>query len=173
MWIFTRVGFFNIVENAYKPGELIVKARVRSDMDRLRERYMPELGPTTFHKNYDYPYRAYIDKSNFAVGIARISFEIDYPKFKPVVSKELSQKHDLVALKVWSTMISVEEDPTRIQHYFNKHHYEDIDYQHGELETGWDGAYEMGFDPTRVDLPPISTRRRKNKRKKKRRNKKR
>ena len=44
MWLFTNFGFFSVVQ---KPGErdLTVRSRLRSDLERLRERYLPTLGP--------------------------------------------------------------------------------------------------------------------------------
>ncbi|MBI4704877.1 MAG: hypothetical protein HY744_27550 [Deltaproteobacteria bacterium] len=42
MWLFTSFGFFSVVQ---KPGEegLTVRARVRSDLERPREQYLPGL----------------------------------------------------------------------------------------------------------------------------------
>lgn len=59
MWLFTTFGFFSVVR---KPGEpiLAMRARARDDLDRLRERCLPELGPTIAGGGTDYPCRAVV-----------------------------------------------------------------------------------------------------------------
>lgn len=42
MWLFTTFGFFSIIEKE-KGDVLTVRARVRADLDRLRECYLPSL----------------------------------------------------------------------------------------------------------------------------------
>ena len=48
MWTLTPLGFFSVVR---KPGQtrLTVRARVESDLESLRTRYLPELTPTVAH----------------------------------------------------------------------------------------------------------------------------
>lgn len=111
-----RHGIFNIVEEVAGSGILVVKCRVKSHMENLR-RVMVGLGPTNFEIERDYPYRAMISRDDLALGMARLAMEIDYPKTKPEVGK-LGEKVSMAMMECWSTLTGIEEDPNRIQHYF-------------------------------------------------------
>ena len=60
MWLFTPFGFFSIVQKPAdkSAGTLTVRARVGVDLDNLRQRYLPSLGPTQAAAGTDYRYRA-------------------------------------------------------------------------------------------------------------------
>jgi hypothetical protein len=77
MWLLIPEGFVSVVQ---KPGEeeLCVRARVREDLDRLRERFMPELGATVETRGGDYRYRAWIGRDDFAAGLARVAEAVTY-----------------------------------------------------------------------------------------------
>ena len=57
MWLFTPDGFYSIVQ---KPGydHLTVRSRVASDLDILREKFMPTLSATDEGTGTDYRFRA-------------------------------------------------------------------------------------------------------------------
>ena len=61
MWLFTTFGFFSIVQ---KPGQrhLCIRARSAADLDRLRARYLPALGPIETGTGTDYPHRAHVPR---------------------------------------------------------------------------------------------------------------
>jgi hypothetical protein len=86
MWLITDQGFFSVVQ---KPNEteLCVRARVREDLDRLRESHMPGLGGTVETRGGDYRYRAWIDREDLAAGIASIARSINYGNFKDRVAR--------------------------------------------------------------------------------------
>ena len=46
MWLFTDIGFFSIVRKPAdeNDGMVTISARVHSDLERLREFYLPSLG---------------------------------------------------------------------------------------------------------------------------------
>jgi hypothetical protein len=107
MWLFTIIGFFSIVQ---KEGQehLTVRARVATDLERLRQQFMPELSETTAHKGTDYPYRATIDKEAFACGLGRLGRAIDYTNFKNAVRSRARPGRVHVYSKVWSMLIELE-----------------------------------------------------------------
>ena len=59
MWLTTPIGFYSIVEKVWDKDEglLTVRARVREDLDVLRDRYLPSLGPTSEDPRSDYRFR--------------------------------------------------------------------------------------------------------------------
>ena len=76
MWIITPDGFYSAVR---KPGtdHLTVRARSGPDLDRLRERWLPELGSNEFGTGTDYPVRATCSHREFADGLGRFVNGID------------------------------------------------------------------------------------------------
>src|SRR5262249_2362279 len=87
MWLITNFGFFSVVE---KPGDndagrLTVRARVKGDLETLRDRYLPEMGEITANAGTDYKYRAQVPRSAMARASAQIIDDIDYSNFKSSV----------------------------------------------------------------------------------------
>jgi len=100
MWIFTTIGFFSIVQ---KPGTdfLTVRARVASDLDNLRNQFMPHLSPTIKGGGTDYPFRATISHKDFGAGLAKMGEAITYRNFKSAVGKEMGSQREQAYHKVW------------------------------------------------------------------------
>jgi hypothetical protein len=109
MWIFTTVGFFSVVQ---KSGNsfLTVRARVASDLDRLREKYMPELSRAIKGQGTDYPYRATISHEDFAKGMEKIVKDIRYSNFKAEVEAKMGSKRESIYLEVWRTLLKLEKE---------------------------------------------------------------
>lgn len=94
MWLMTPVGFFSVVQ---KPGDaqarvLTVRARVRADLEALRERVLPELGPIQAHQGTDYAFRAQAPQAAVARAMAALVMDVAYDNFKNEVSRV--QGHD-------------------------------------------------------------------------------
>jgi hypothetical protein len=107
MWLFTTLGFFSIVQKRSESG-LTVRARVAGDLDRLREKYMPELSATIRKAGTDYPFRATIGHDDFARGMAKIAKDIRYDNFKSEVAKKMGYDRAHVYGKVWCVLRELE-----------------------------------------------------------------
>lgn len=116
MWLFTKVGFFSAVlkdkAEADKPlteQVLMVRARVREDLDLLRKHYAPKLGPTLEWPGRDYPYRGLITRRDLAEAAAKAMLDIDYTNFKDKVAQ--TQGYDRAHLygAVWGVMNGAEQ----------------------------------------------------------------
>ena len=109
MWLFTTIGFFSIVQ---KSGNsfLTVRARVASDLDRLREKYMPELSKTMNRQGTDYPYRATISHEDFAKGMEKIVKSIHYGNFKTEVEAKMGSKREAIYHGVWSILLKLQRE---------------------------------------------------------------
>ncbi len=81
MWIYTPFGFYSVVQ---KPGDedLTVRARVGKDLDELRARYMPDLGPTQITPGHDYPCRAKASHAALAAGMVKLTLDLNYSNVK-------------------------------------------------------------------------------------------
>ena len=110
MWLFTRLGFFSIVEKPEDRGEdrLTVRARVRADLAALRGRYLPELGPVS-DRGGDYRYHAKAPRRAVARALAAAAADIDYANFKNEVARAQGPvRHDLYA-RVWDVMYELQQ----------------------------------------------------------------
>lgn len=112
MWLMTPIGFFSIVE---KPddrhtGYLTIRARVRSDLDRLREHCLPSLGPISESTSTDYRYRARASRSAVSQAMAALVDAISYANFKSEVERQQGLKRVDIYHDVWSALYRMQGD---------------------------------------------------------------
>lgn len=118
MWLFTDTGFYSVAEvppwDKKLPEateELVVRARVKADLDRLRERYMPGLGPSLTTPNCDYRFRAYVSRKELARGYGRMAAQLDYHNFKNTVRTRMGAKREEPLHRIWSIMHALQRRP--------------------------------------------------------------
>jgi hypothetical protein len=107
MWLFTNIGFFSVVQKP-KTNFLTIRARVGSDLDNLREKYMALLSSSTEKGGSDYPHRATISHVDFAAGLAKMGQDIHYDNFKNEVARKMGHKRSHVYHKVWQDLLELE-----------------------------------------------------------------
>ncbi len=110
MWMLSRYGFFSIVQ---KPedcsrGTLTVRARVREDLDALRDHMMKNLGPTTETTDTDYRFRAIAPRSDVADALARLAADIDYSNFKDEVAVRQGKQRAQIYGDVWTSLLRLQ-----------------------------------------------------------------
>lgn len=106
MWLVTDIGFFSIVE---KPGDaeagtLTVRARVRADLERLRDLYLPELGPISESGVNDYCFRARAPRADVAAAMSKAVESIQYSNFKSRVRQTQGPKRESLLHDVWHVL---------------------------------------------------------------------
>ena len=103
MWIALNNSFLSIVENRNNSLELLVRARVKGDIEIV----FP--GAETFEDLHaDYRYRALIKRDLVAKALASQVSEINYDNFKNSISKDEYQRHDAY-LKVWDNLRTLQD----------------------------------------------------------------
>jgi hypothetical protein len=81
MWIFSRRGFYSVVEHKDNPNLILVRARREQDLANLIRGY--ELAhKITEHPDFDYRWRLIVDRLTWQELSAPLLAEIDYPSFK-------------------------------------------------------------------------------------------
>ena len=93
MWIQFNNSFLSIVENRDNKLELLVRARIKGDIEKI----FPE-ADVFEDNNADYKYRAFISKAKVAARMMLKITEINYDNFKNSV-KEFERKN--VYNNVW------------------------------------------------------------------------
>jgi hypothetical protein len=112
MWLFTTIGFFSVVQKTGE-SELTVRARVRADLDRLREKYLPELTPTESGTGTDYPHRGRVSHEAFARALGQLARDIQYGNFKNKIYAEQGGDRAHVYGDVWHALLGLENEEAR------------------------------------------------------------
>ena len=108
MWITTTIGFFSAVQKR-NTDFVTIRARARGDLDRLRERYLPELSETMDHVGTDYQYRATATHEQWANALSQLCMDLDYGNFKNAVAREMGWRRERVYHEVWATMSRIDD----------------------------------------------------------------
>lgn len=114
MWLITPIGFFSIVRKPddQRTGTLTVRARVRGDLEALRELYLPGLGRIEESHETDYRFRAKAPRSEVSAAMARLIDDLDYSNFKSEVGKQQGNARAKLYGSVWSSLYKLQTDPT-------------------------------------------------------------
>ncbi len=113
MWLMTPVGFFSVVRKPTdeRQNTLTVRARVRVDLEQLKARYLPELGPVLESRTTDYHFRAVAPQAAVALGMARLVTDLDYDNFKNAVAQRQGQARADLYHEVWSVLYELQRKP--------------------------------------------------------------
>jgi ADP-ribose pyrophosphatase YjhB (NUDIX family) len=110
MWLVTPIGFFSIVQKATdkKNDMLTVRARVRSDLESLRERYLPALGEIKESSTNDYRFRALAPRADLATTMSAMVNDLDYSNFKSEVGRRQGAKREALYHDVWHALYGLQ-----------------------------------------------------------------
>lgn len=103
MWLMTTFGFFSVVQKS-GTNHLTIRARVGSDLDNLRERYLPSLSVTQVKPGTDYKYRATVSHQDLGNAMAKIVADVTYHNFKSQVEHTQGLPREKVYARVWSVL---------------------------------------------------------------------
>jgi Rieske Fe-S protein len=108
MWIATEHGFYSAVEHRDKPNSVMIRARVREDLEHMVDQM--RWGDVTIVDSpaADYPHRVTITKKQWAHFVAEAAAGIDYPNFKTRVGKHDRHRAD-VYHDVWADLQKLEK----------------------------------------------------------------
>ena len=98
MWIVLNKSFLSIVKNRNDKNTLLVRARVKGDINKVFQ------DADVFEDdNADYKYRSYIDRKIVANEISKELMNINYDNFKSSVSKDDFTRINAY-INVWSAL---------------------------------------------------------------------
>jgi hypothetical protein len=103
MWLFTKQGFFSVVHKDCAHDEVVVRARVRADLDGLL-RVAKVKGRILSHTGTDYPFRVIMKRSDFSVYLIEYCIDLNYSNFKDTISAADDDRHS-VYCSVWYSLL--------------------------------------------------------------------
>lgn len=110
MWVFAKTGFVSIVAHRDNPNHLLVRARVRQDLENFRETISPEvthgIGDVIETPEADYRWRCTISRAAVADGLVHLALGMDYDNFKNAVHGEPAR--DRAYMDVWGAMYGLQ-----------------------------------------------------------------
>jgi len=112
MWVLTKFGFFSIV---LKGGDvaantLTVRGRARTDLEALRDRYLPDMGEIVVGGGTDYKYRAKVPRASLGAAMQQIILDIDYSNFKDEVAHEQGPGRCHLYHQVWDVLYKLQDE---------------------------------------------------------------
>lgn len=111
MWLITPTGFFSVVQ---KPSDvaantLTVRARVRQDLEALREQFLPGLSEIEESPRNDYRFRAVAPRAEVAAALADMVARLDYSNFKSEITKVQGHKRAHLYHEVWDVLYQLQK----------------------------------------------------------------
>ncbi len=105
MWIHLSDAFLSVVAHRTQPDDLLVRARVAGDIERV----FPD-AVVTMTPDADYRFRAVLPRGVVAGALAGSVLTIEYDNFKNSVTEH--DRHD-ACMDVWSVMHRFQTDRAR------------------------------------------------------------
>ena len=102
MWIFTNSAFVSAVRHRDQPGMLMIRARLRGDLERFFGASIDGAAITETPRA-DYRFRCVVTEQTFSAALLRAADAIDYPNFKSSIGHDDDFRHDSY-MDVWSAM---------------------------------------------------------------------
>jgi hypothetical protein len=109
MWLATTTGFYSAT---FKNNQMQIRARDKADLEALREKFAPELGPVIETFGADYPYRALCSPEEWGRICARIGSNVRYDNFKNEVAAVQGKNRASIYSRVWSALLDIETAET-------------------------------------------------------------
>ena len=111
MWLFTPQGFYSVVAHRRDADKLLVRARVREDLEALKEQ-IPDLRIVS-DQEADYRWRAIVTRAEWVAALAQLASEIDYDNFKSAVGDRQGDERARIYGHVWGELLALQRDEAR------------------------------------------------------------
>lgn len=107
MWLITRFGLYSVREEPQQRGTgmLTIRGRVGTDLETLREHYLPAMGPIELEAVSEYRFRATAPAAQVAAALCKIVADIDYAAFVEAVAHQHGEQRALLYQESWKTML--------------------------------------------------------------------
>lgn len=107
MWLFLTAGFVSVVQHRDDSSKVLVRSRVRADLQGILERYVDRKGDVVSNQGTDYPFRAVISKDELREMLGRSVADVDYGNFK--IAAGDGDIREEIYHRVWNELRGLEE----------------------------------------------------------------
>lgn len=111
MWIITQTGFLSAVQATDDSNTLVVRARVKADLQPLRDTFREQYGYEPRVVQYDvsdYPYRVLVSRDVLTRFLAQQVQQIGYGNFKAQVAQQQGWERMRIYHEVWADLGELE-----------------------------------------------------------------
>ena len=110
MWVITRIGFFNIIEqdDDREKGLLTVKARSREDLENFMKINKAIRTGIEESQVTDYRFRLKAWREDVVDVITVLVDKIDYGKTKPAIMKDFPERSGIY-YQIWEDLYAIQE----------------------------------------------------------------
>lgn len=161
MWLATTLGFYSVVEHRNRSDAVLVRARVRADLERLLELdSQPSARPSTpdciqSTPTADYPYRVAMHKRRWQHLAELLTKGVDYDNFKSAVANRQGPERARLYHELWHRLLELErEDPALRDAHPWRLLQVDIDAS-DPGDVAWANATAAVLEGIDYSLPPI------------------
>jgi hypothetical protein len=115
MWLFTKIGFYSIVQHHEDPNIFLIRARAEKDLINLKNEVL-SIGRRKIHTSEDRDYfcRVFVDRTELYEIMSHLIALVNYTNFKNEVAKQLDQKDKMTSYhRVWSAMFDYQYEILR------------------------------------------------------------
>ena len=123
MWLFTKYGFYSAVcarqgdgghGQPVDPGRIMVRARLRTHLNALKDRFPDLLGGCDIKEfvGTDYAFRIFVDKPVWSQVLVELTDDMDYDNFKSEVARfqgKNGKNYEHSLHDVWSVMYKLQK----------------------------------------------------------------
>lgn len=88
MWIMSKEGFYSIVKHRGDPTKLIIRSRVKKDIENVLEFFIGSDYRLMHTPDADYAYRTIIDVFEWPKFLEELTMDIEYYNFKNTIAAE-------------------------------------------------------------------------------------
>lgn len=129
MWVFTKDGFFSVVQKHEQAGTqmLTIRARNRSDLVKAKKAMGIKRCKIISKGGTDYEFRMVLPKIKWAAYLNQQTIDLDYENFKNEVHK-IDHKRAGIYSRVWSELLDIASNTWSRTPFKNKKHKSDIWY---------------------------------------------
>lgn len=114
MWLFTKKGFFSTVNDWHDENQVLIRARVKEDIDNMVELLKEHAGihpEVIVTPQNDYLFRVHVPKTAYAKVAQKLIEDMDYSNFKDSVHG--NRKRDAAYMRVWVAMSDLQDASNR------------------------------------------------------------
>lgn len=108
MWVITTDGFLSAVEHRGDPDKIMVRARVKADLERVRAATGLGFRIKRSQQWADYAYRTTMSRADWVQVCATLAGEVDYDNFKNAVAARRGKERAGVYMSVWGALLRLQ-----------------------------------------------------------------